>query len=107
MLNPFIILNIEENADDEAVRAAYVRAIRQSPPDRDPDGFRRIREAYEAISDTEKRLAFRLFGPPPLPQLEDMFALIPDDRQHVGPALWLNILRKPQPGRPGRPGSQG
>jgi hypothetical protein len=27
-----------------------------------------------------------------------VFALIPDDRQHVGPALWLNILRKPQPG---------
>ncbi len=96
MLNPFTILNIEDNADDEAVRAAYVRAIRQSPPDRDPEGFRRIREAYEAIRDTEKRLAFRLFGPPPLPQLEDLFALIPDERQHVGPTLWLNILRGPR-----------
>ena len=96
MLNSFTILNIEENADDEAVRAAYVRAIRQSPPDRDPEGFRRIRDAYEAIRDTEKRLAFRLFGPPPLPQLEDMRALIPDERQYVGPSLWLNILRGPQ-----------
>ena len=96
MLNPFTILNIEENADDEAVRAAYVRAIRQSPPDRDPEGFRRIRDAYEAIRDTEKRLAFRLFGPPPLPQLEDMRALISDERQYVGPSLWLNILRGPQ-----------
>ena len=96
MLNPFTTLNIEENADDEAVRAAYVRAIRQSPPDRDPDGFCRIRDAYEAIRDTEKRLAFRLFGPPPLPQLEDVGALIPDERQHVGPALWLNILREPR-----------
>ena len=96
MLNPFTILNIEENADDEAVRAAYVGAIRQSPPDRDPEGFRRIRDAYEAIRDTEKRLAFRLFGPPPLPQLEDVRALIPDERQYVGPSLWLNILRGPQ-----------
>lgn len=104
MPNPFTILDIEEHADDEAVRAAYVRAIRQSPPDRDPDGFRRIREAYEAIRDTEKRLAFRLFGPPPLPQFEDVFALVPDERQHVGPTLWLNILRRPQPGPRGSQG---
>ena len=99
MLNPFTILNIEENADDEAVRAAYVRAIRQSPPDRDPEGFCRIRDAYEAIRDTEKRLAFRLFGPPPLPQLEDLGAFIPDERQHVGATPWLNILREPQGSR--------
>ena len=65
-MNPFTVLGLEETADDEAVRAAYLAAVRKSPPDRDPEGFRRIREAYEALQDHERRLALRLFGPPPL-----------------------------------------
>lgn len=92
-MDPFTVLNLEETADDEAVRAAYLQAIRQSPPDRDPDGFRRIRAAYEAVRDTERRLALRLFGPPPLEHLEELCDLIPDTRQYVGPTLWLNVLR--------------
>lgn len=96
MLNPFTILNIDASADDEAVRSAYLQAIRQSPPDRDPEGFQRIRQAYEAIRDAEKRLALRLFGPPPLPQLEDLHALLGDERQHIGPSAWLDILRGSQ-----------
>ena len=93
MLNPFTILDVEETADDEAVRAAYVRAIRHSPPDRDPEGFQRIRQAYEAIRDGDKRLAFRLFGPPPLPQLDNLHALLPHERRHLGPSPWLAVLR--------------
>ena len=96
MLSPFVILNIEDNADDETVRAAYVRALRHSPPDRDPEGFARIREAYETIRDAEKRLAYRLFGPPPLAQVEDLLDLMPNERRHVGPTAWLNILRESQ-----------
>ncbi len=46
-MNPFAVLGIEETADDEQVRAAYLAAVRRSPPDRDPEGFRRVREAYE------------------------------------------------------------
>ena len=36
-MDPFAVLGIEETADDEAVRAAYVQALRASPPDRDPE----------------------------------------------------------------------
>lgn len=96
MLNPFTILNIKETADDDTVRAAYLHAIRHSPPDRDPEGFQRIRQAYEAICDAEKRLAFRLFGPPPLPQFDDLHALLPDERRHIGPSAWLAVLRGSQ-----------
>ena len=56
-MNPFTVLGLEETADDEAVRAAYLAAVRRSPPDRDPEGFRHIREAYEALQDYERRLA--------------------------------------------------
>ena len=96
MLSPFAILDIEDNADDATVRAAYIRALRRCPPDRDPAGFGRIREAYEAIRDAEKRLAYRVLGPPPLDRVEDVFDLIPGERRHVGPAAWLNVLREPR-----------
>ncbi len=96
MLNPFVVLNVKDTADDETIRAAYVRALRHSPPDRDPEGFGRIRDAYEAIRDAEKRLAYRLFGPLPLARVEDLFDLIPDERRHLGPEPWLNILRGAQ-----------
>ena len=63
------MLGIDETADDEVVRAAYLAAVRRSPPDRDPEGFRRVREAYDAVRDEERRLALRLFGPAPLDSL--------------------------------------
>ena len=96
-MNPFTVLGLEEDADDEAVRAAYLAALRKSPPDRDPEGFRRIRDAYEALRDTERRLALRLFGPPPLAHLEELLEMFPKERHHVGPAPWLNVLRETRP----------
>ena len=96
-MNPFAVLGIEETADDEAVRAAYLAAVRRSPPDRDPEGFRRVREAYEAVRDEERRLALRLFGPEPLDSLEAFLDAIPDERRHVGPGPWLHLLRGDRP----------
>ena len=95
-MDPFAVLGIEETADDEVVRAAYVQALRLSPPDRDPEGFRRIREAYEALRDAESRLALRLFGPPPLADLEELLNAFPEERCYVGPGPWLNVLREPR-----------
>jgi DnaJ-class molecular chaperone len=95
-MDPFTVLGIEETAADEAVRAAYVQALRASPPDRDPEGFRRIREAYEALRDVESRLALRLFGPPPLVNLEELLDAFPEERRYVGPGPWLNVLREPR-----------
>jgi curved DNA-binding protein CbpA len=94
--DPFAILGLEETADDDAVRAAYLVALRKSPPDRDPEGFRRIRDAYEVLRDKERRLALRLFGPAPLTNIEELLDAFPEERHYVGPNLWLNILREPR-----------
>lgn len=93
-MNPFAVLGLEETADDAAVRAAYVQAIRNSPPDRDPEGFRRIRDAYEQLRDKERRIALQLFGPPPLADFAELLDTFPEERRYVGPDLWLNILRE-------------
>jgi DnaJ-class molecular chaperone len=93
-MNPFTVLGLEETADDEAIRTAYLAALRLSPPDRDPEGFRRIRDAYEALRDKEHRLALRLFGPPPLTDLMELLDAFPTERRYVGSGPWLNVLRE-------------
>lgn len=93
-MNPFVVLGLDEGASDAGVRAAYLAAVRAHPPDRDPTGFQRIREAYDAIRDEDRRLDLRLFGPPPLDRLEDLLEAFPDERRHVGPDPWLAVLRE-------------
>jgi len=93
-VNPFAVLSLDEDASDAAVRAAYLAAVRAHPPDRDPAGFQRIREAYDAIRDEDRRLDLRLFGPPPLDRLEALLEAFPDERRHVGPDPWLAVLRE-------------
>jgi hypothetical protein len=41
------VLGVEAGADGVAVRRAYLRLVKKHNPERDPDGFRRVREAYE------------------------------------------------------------
>lgn len=51
----FSILEISENASDEEIRKAYARKVRQYPPEKDPENFRKIREAYEVLINPETR----------------------------------------------------
>jgi curved DNA-binding protein CbpA len=93
-VNPFAVLGLDEDAADADVRTAYLAAVRAHPPDRDPTGFQRIREAYDAVRDEDRRLDLRLFGPPPLDRLEALPEAFPDERRHVGPDSWLAVLRE-------------
>ena len=64
MEDPFAILGVSFSADDSAIRKAYLNKVREFPPERDPDGFRQVRTAYEAIIDEEARLRHHLFSEP-------------------------------------------
>jgi hypothetical protein len=49
-MDPFEVLGLgPDERDERNVRRAYARLIRQHRPDRDPEGFRRVREAYEEV----------------------------------------------------------
>jgi len=43
------LLGVEPDADPKTVRRAYLRAVKKHKPERDPDGFQRVREAYELL----------------------------------------------------------
>lgn len=49
------LLGIREDADDKEVKASYFRAVRQYPPDSDPEMFKKVRKAYETLSDRKSR----------------------------------------------------
>ena len=71
MKDPYLRLGVAEDADDATIHAAYLAAIQACPPDRDPEHFAAIRQAYETIKTQRDRLAFELFDKAP-PDHEDL-----------------------------------
>jgi len=54
-LNYYELLNIERDADANAIKRAYFSAVKIHSPDKDPAGFKAIRLAYETLYDKKKR----------------------------------------------------
>jgi curved DNA-binding protein CbpA len=61
MTNPFEVLGVSENADDPAIRAAYLDLVRRFPPEQAPERFAVIRQAFESLRDEDARLRWQLF----------------------------------------------
>ena len=62
------LLQVERNADDKAIKAAYRKLALECHPDRNggcPDAeakFKAVSEAYECLKDPQKRAAYDRFG---------------------------------------------
>ena len=50
-------LGVQRTATAQEIKRAYQRLVRSYPPERAPEEFKRIREAYETLSDTRSRSA--------------------------------------------------
>jgi curved DNA-binding protein CbpA len=61
MNDPFQTLGLAPDADDDAIRRRYLELVRENPPERAPEKFAAIRDAYEQLKDAETRLKKRLF----------------------------------------------
>lgn len=60
-MNPYLILNVPDDAEDEAIRTAYLAQLRRHSPDTDPVGFGRVQTAYQSIKDIEERCRWWYF----------------------------------------------
>ena len=49
LTNFYEVLEVDENTSMQEVKKAYFRLIRQHTPDKDPEGFKQLHEAYQAI----------------------------------------------------------
>ncbi len=83
MNDPFCILNIPETANDNDIRKAYLKLVKQFPPEQAPEQFKRIRSAYDCIKNERSRLSYRLFHTPSLSfeQWLDHAFELPEDLQ--------------------------
>jgi curved DNA-binding protein CbpA len=61
MRDPYAVLGLSRDAEDAAIRQRYLELVKQHPPDRDPQRFAAIREAFEQLKDLETRIANQLF----------------------------------------------
>lgn len=61
MTDAYEILGLPSNSDDEAIRRQYLKLVREFSPERHPEKFSQIRQAYEQLKDLDTRLRHRLF----------------------------------------------
>ena len=87
------ILGVPPNAQDEEIRAAYLRKVKEYPPDRAPEEFERIRDAYETLRDPRRRIKELLFSANPETPFATAFAIERPEREFTNLESWLAVLR--------------
>ena len=61
MPDPYTILELEADVEDETIRRRYLELARQFPPEHHPERFAAIRAAYEQVKDLDSRVRYHLF----------------------------------------------
>ena len=75
MSDPYEVLGIQRNASDSEIKKAYRKLAMVHHPDKggNPEQFKEIQNAYDILSDSEKRQNFDRFGttdaPPSMPDI--------------------------------------
>jgi curved DNA-binding protein CbpA len=60
-VDPYAVLGLPADSDDEAIRRRYLELVRQFSPEQHPERFAAVRQAYESLRDLNTRLRYRLF----------------------------------------------
>jgi curved DNA-binding protein CbpA len=61
MPDPYTVLGVPPDADDDAVRRRYLELARTFPPEQHPEKFAAVRAAYDQVKTLDARAAYRLF----------------------------------------------
>jgi|SRR6516162_8109764 curved DNA-binding protein CbpA len=62
MSNPYTVLGLPADSEDDAIRRRYLELVREFSPEHHPEKFVAIRAAYESLRDLDTRLRYRVFG---------------------------------------------
>ena len=92
--DPWAVLGLAPGAGDDGLRAAYLKKVREHPPDRAPREFERVRDAYQALEDPARRATLELFSGRPDAPLESLLDEGQEPRRFLGPERWLELMRK-------------
>ncbi|MCD6560525.1 MAG: DnaJ domain-containing protein [Deltaproteobacteria bacterium] len=61
-MNPYEILGITPKTDDKAVRASYLKLLKRYSPESEPEKFKMLNNAYNALKDEKSRNKYFLFN---------------------------------------------
>ena len=92
--DPWVILGVSVQADDNQIRTAYLQKVKDYPPDREPEQFERIRDAYEVLRDPQQRSKRMLFSVNPQADLVSLLQQGAQVRRFVGPDPWWAVLNE-------------
>ncbi|MBW3598637.1 MAG: DnaJ domain-containing protein [Planctomycetes bacterium] len=63
MNDPYQILGMSPDASEAEIRRRYLELVRAHSPDRDPERFNEVHEAYSSLRDPVARMEKLLFQP--------------------------------------------
>jgi curved DNA-binding protein CbpA len=92
-MDPREVLGVNQDAGEEEIRTAYVRKVKEHPPDRSPEEFERIRDAYDSLRDPRRRMRDRLVSVDPFEPFVSVVKLESPRRRFAGPRPWLEVLK--------------
>ncbi len=92
-MNPRAILGVPDTASEEDIRAAYVLKLKEHPPDRSPEQFEQVRDAYQALRDPRQRARHLLFSVDPGAPLATLLGDRARERRFLGPDPWREALK--------------
>ena len=55
MKNLYEVLNINKNSSEKEIKDRYMTLVRKYPPEKEPQKFAEIREAYEILCNPKQR----------------------------------------------------
>lgn len=93
MMDPAEVLGVGPNAGADELRAAYLQKVKQFPPDRSPEEFEKIRDAFEALNDPRRRTRLMIESARPPHNLSSLVDGLPRRREFTGPQVWRDVLK--------------
>ncbi|MDD3694395.1 MAG: DnaJ domain-containing protein [Lentisphaeria bacterium] len=97
MKYPYDVLNLPENAGQNEIRQAYLRLLKENPPEKNGGRFQEINEAYELVKNELERARLAVFGIPKTNQkslkISELLIEKPVQTKRAGVEFWLKQLR--------------
>lgn len=92
--HPAAILGVSTQATEAEIRSAYLKKIKENPPERSPETFERIRDAYSVLSDPFKRIECTLLQVDPEEPVTQLLEKVKTKKNFAGPAPWLRAIKE-------------
>jgi curved DNA-binding protein CbpA len=96
-VDPYKILELPDDADDEVIRRRYLELVKRYPPEHHPEKFAAVRAAYESLRDLTTRVRHRLFEAGENDSLDAVIQELacPKSRRRVPLQTLLSLARRP------------